>query len=376
MNFARLSHAPLGARPLLQVLCRPGELRRLDAGALDAALRLLARASLLASVGRRLEAMGEIESLPQSLRDRFEGAFRVADEHERRLRWAVRQVRLALSGFDGPLALLKGGAYLLAGLPNAPGRLVSDLDILVAEEDLDRVEQLLLAAGFQAQKSEDYDQAYYRQWMHELPPLSHPIHAVTVDVHHNVSPRTSRLQVDPELLLAGAIPVQADDRLLRLSDPDLILHLCIHLFHDDEMDNSLRELYDLATLLRTFAEAPGFWDRLLERADRIGVSRLLFYGVGFTRRWFDVEVPAPVVDRLSRAAPVWPVRPILHWAMSRALLPEPGERPSRARALAVFLLFLRSHWLRMPPGLLIRHLLTQAWRRGGLKTGEQAAGGA
>jgi hypothetical protein len=360
----------------MEVLSRPVRLDRLDASSVDLVLRFLARANLLASVGRRLESSGELKTLAPAVRDRFEAAFRISDEHQRRLRWGVHLVRRALLGFNGRLALLKGGAYSLAELPNAPGRLVSDLDILVAEADLERVEQMLLEAGFQPQKSEDYDQSYYREWMHELPPLWHPIHAISVDVHHNISPRTSRLQIDAKRLLDDAIPVQAGDRFLRFSDPDLILHLCIHLFHDDEMDNSLRELYDLATLLRVFAETPGFWARLLERADRIGVSRLLFYGVEFTTRWFGVDVPASVVDRLSRAAPAWPVRSILHWAMSRALVPELGDRPSRVRSLAVFLLFLRSHWLRMPLGLLIRHLITQAWRRGGLKTGEQAAGNA
>ena len=343
---------------------------------LDSLLRLLTRANLLAELGRRLEAESVLQGLSLAIVDRFEAAFRVSDEHERRLRWASRQVRLALRGFDGKVLVLKGGAYLLEQLPNAPGRLVSDLDILVAEGDLERVEQLLLAAGFRHQKNDEYDQAYYREWMHELPPLWHPIHGITVDLHHNISPRTSRLQIDASRLLAEAVPTRSDERFLRLSDRDLILHLCVHLFHDDEMDNSLRELNDLATLLREFGRRPAFWDELLDRAAQLGVTRPLYYGVEFSRQWLGIEAPPRTLERVAAAAPAWPVRPVLLRAMRRALLPELGDRPSRTRALAVFLLFLRSHWLRMPPGLLLRHLLTQAWRRGGLKTGEQAAGGA
>lgn len=363
-------------QPLLRLLRRPAGIVELNAGELEAALRLATRADLLAGIGYRLAASGVLEKLPMAVRDRFEAAFRVADEHERRLRWAGRQARLALRGFDGKVVVLKGGAYLLDGLPNAPGRLVSDLDMLVAERDLERVEQLLLAAGFQHQKSEDYDQAYYREWMHELPPLWHPIHGITVDLHHNISPRTSRLQIDAGRLLAEAVPIRSEDRLLRLSDRDLILHLCVHLFHDDEMDNSLRELNDLGTLLRELGQRPAFWDELLDRAAQLGVTRLLFYGVEFSRRWLGVEAPPRVLERVAAAAPAWPLRPVLLGSMRRALLPELGDRPSRTRTLAVFLLFLRSHWLRMPLGLLLKHLITQAWRRGGLKTGEQAAGGA
>ena len=47
---------------------------------------------------------------------------------------------------------------------------------------------------------------------------------------------------------------------------------------------------------------------------------------------------------------------------------DPSEDTWKQR-LAGWLLFLRSHWLRMPPGMLIKHLLGQAWRRGGVKTG-------
>jgi hypothetical protein len=51
-----------------------------------------------------------------------------------------------------------------------------------------------------------------------------------------------------------------------------------------------------------------------------------------------------------------------------ALLPPHPDYPPRARALACWLLYVRSHWLRMPPWLLIRHLLHKAFLSP--KTGE------
>ena len=60
--------------------------------------------------------------------------------------------------------------------------------------------------------------------------------------------------------------------------------------------------------------------------------------------------------------------------MWQSILPNRGERASLRRALAQQVLFLRAHWLRMPTGMLIKHLWKQAYRRGGLKTAEQAAG--
>ena len=88
----------------------------------------------------------------------------------------------------------------------------------------------------------------------------------------------------------------------------------------------------------------------------------------------NTPVPRELVHFLEIAAPVPPLRRWLEAAMRRSILPPVGEREDLLRQLSRQLLFLRSHWLRMPPMLLLRHLATQARRRGGLKTAEGAAG--
>ena len=51
---------------------------------------------------------------------------------------------------DTPVIVLKGCAYLLARLPNAVGRMLADVDLLVAERDLDVAQclEILEADGF------------------------------------------------------------------------------------------------------------------------------------------------------------------------------------------------------------------------------------
>jgi hypothetical protein len=48
-----------------------------------------------------------------------------------------------LRGLGQPLLLLKGAAYIVAKKSHAQGRLISDIDILVAKEYLPKVEALL-----------------------------------------------------------------------------------------------------------------------------------------------------------------------------------------------------------------------------------------
>jgi hypothetical protein len=146
----------------------------------------------------------------------------------------------------------------------------------------------------------------------------------------------------------------------------------VHMFHAGELDNALRELFDLDAMLRRFGADAAYWPRLVERARDLGVTRPLHYAVHFAHAGLGTPVPRDVERELRRLGPPAPLRPVVHRLMWSSLLPERGERPSPSRGLAVYLMFLRAHWLRMPPGMLVRHLWTQARRRGGLKTAEQA----
>jgi len=336
----------------------------------DQVLRQAVRGGLVASLGRRLAAAPV--ALPAGVCDRFKAADVVAAEHERRLRFGLRLARQVFAGSDIPVIVLKGGAYLLGGFPNAAGRLTSDLDLLVPEQHLAAAEQLFLAAGWESDAGNDYDEQYYREWMHELPPLLHPHHGVTIDLHHNLSPRTGRLHIDAAALFARAVPLGGDTSFLRLADEDLVLHLCIHLFHDGEFQYGLRELLDLDGVLRHCARAQDFWPRLLDHATELGLLRPLYYGCHFSAALLDTPVPDVVRQLLADATPRTPGQRLAQAAMATCLLPVAGDAPTQGRRLAEGMLLLRAHWLRMPPGLLLRHLFTQARRRGGLKTKEGA----
>ncbi len=357
----------------LSVMHEASLLHRLGAGDLDQVVRFARRANLLANLALRVRASGDPPEA-EALADVFEGAELFAQEHERRIRWEMTQLTPLVGSLDFPVMVLKGGAYLRMGLESAAGRLVSDLDLMVPQAALPAMETAMLSSGYHGQKHDEYDQHYYREWMHELPPMAHVARGTEVDVHHNIAPPVSRLKIDAASLIARAVPLENGAPFMRLGDEDLVLHLCIHLFHDGELDNALRELFDLDALLRRFGVDPDFWAGLIARATELGAQRPLYYGVQFASQRLSTPVPSDVIRRVRRHAPNAVFRPLIEAIMWQSILPERGERPSLRRALAQQILFLRAHWLRMPTGMLIKHLWTQARRRGGLKTAEQAAG--
>ena len=248
-------------------------------------------------------------------------------------------------------------------LPVADGRMLADVDIMVPLDRLPEIERRLREAGWQSETLDPYDEHYYREWAHELPPMRYQDEPLELDVHHNILQRTARLQPDPRELFRASIPVET--RPFRILCPaDQVLHAAVHLFQDSDCANRLRDLVDVDGLVRAHSSHAGFWHELRERACIHGVMRPLWYALHFSSSLLDTPVPAGVLEGIPRARPSTLVRMAMSWLVRQALLPhEPDRRlPVRAR-LARALLYARSHWLRMPPWLLARHLGAKGIRR-------------
>src|SRR5690606_2651387 len=131
----------------------------------------------------------------------------------------------------------------------------------------------LMLRGWATTHHNAYDQRYYREWMHELPPMQHVTRQSVLDVHHAILPITARLRSDPAKLLQAAQPVARDPVLKVLAPTDMVLHSATHLFLNEEFSNGLRDLADLDVLLRHFSVDPGFWQKLTMRAGELGLGR-------------------------------------------------------------------------------------------------------
>jgi len=261
------------------------------------------------------------------------------------------------------VVLLKGCAYLAAGMPNAAGRLFADVDLLFAERDLEVAEQRLISRGWHGTKLDAYDQHYYRVWTHELPPLVHAEREVEADLHHNIVPRTGRLKPSAALLLEDVQTIDGGS-LYRLGDRDVVLHAMTHLMFDSDMADCLRDLVDIDDLLRHFSESKsGFWDDLLDRASELDLVRPAFYGLHFAHVLLGTPVPDAILRRSQKGAPWQPFEWVMDRLVPLALFPIHPDMRSRRATVARFLLYVRSLWIRMPPLLLVRHLAYKFYAR-------------
>ena len=124
-----------------------------------------------------------------------------------------------------------------------------------------------------------------------------------------------------------------------------------------------RQLRDAVKELRHFVvDEPCFWLALVARADALGLRRPLFYALRYCRLLLGTPVPEPVRQALQAGAPSRPVIGLMDHCWLQVFQLRPSAEGGHAVA-ARLALYLRSHWLRMPTGLLLRHLARKAWRR-------------
>jgi hypothetical protein len=347
---------------LLRVLRQPMEMRRLDGLQWDLLVRQARRANLLATLHAWIEQYQLSSWVPAAAWRHLEWASTQADRHRDAIAWEVMQIRRALAGCSVPVILLKGAAYTMAQLPSARGRIYSDVDILVPSTALGQVEAALMQGGWAATEHDPYDQHYYRQWMHELPPMQHVKRQTVIDVHHAILPLTARLQPSPAKLRAASVAIDGQDMLRVLAPADMVLHSATHLFHDGECGQGLRDLVDLAQLLALFGAAPSFWPTLTARAAELGLERPLFYALRYSAMLLASPQPAKAVEHARAGAPNRLVLAVMDALYRRALLPDHVSCASLLAPLARGLLYLRGNWLRMAPLQLARHLLHQSMR--------------
>lgn len=341
-------------RILLESLADPTSIRRLSINDWNAWLNAARGAGLLARCRWRLLDAGVLDDAPPAIQERLEASMASAESHARSIRWEAARIGRALGGLNCPVVLLKGAAYLLSGLEVSRGRLSTDVDILVPKLRLADVESALVAGGWTMLEHDDYDDHYYRVWMHELPPMRNVRRKSVLDVHHNVLPMTGRLRPDAEKLLAASRSLACDARLRVLSPEDMTLHAVVHAFQDGDLASGIRDLLDMDGLLREFGrEDAGYWNRLFTRAGEMGLSRPLYYAVRYSRRYLATPAPDPLPD-LDGKPSAWVLRR-MDALVSKALALDCSPS-SFATEWARLQLYVRSHWLRMPPLLLFRHL--------------------
>ncbi len=348
---------------IIRLLCFPETMEALTISDWELLVRCARHCKLLAHLGNKIERLGLTLSVPEAVLVHVIAAQKLVDYRNRLAMWELNRIRRVTYELNVDIIVLKGGAYNLLNLPFAQGRLLADIDILVNKADINTVETCLLQQGWKSKEFSEYDQAYYRAWMHEVPPLRHQDRYIEVDLHHTILPLTSRLHPSPERLIENSVAIENTGYKV-LSPFDIFLHSSTHLFYDAELHGGdFRDLVDLSELIVCFqAQHEHFFVELLQRADTLTLQRPLYYSLYFVRNILGVPIPEQYIEE-NKGKPNFLIRNLMSFLVPLALLPEHPDFPRKKVAFARWLLYVRSHFLRMPLVLLIPHLLKKSRNR-------------
>lgn len=353
----------MNAQRLLSLLADPLQPGQPTLAEWDRLVRIARLGSIASLVHARYEAAGALDVLPSPVARQLRSERTVAEYQIRMTHWNLEHLAEVLGPLEIELVLLKGSAYVAQDVPWSRGRLTSDVDLMVRASEIGRAEAALRAAGWLFGEIDDYDERYYREWSHELPPLMHPDRPLPVDLHHTILPVTSRLRPDADALIAASIALPATP-LRVLAPEDQLLHTCCHLFEDSDLWHQMRDLLDLDAMLRAYADDAGFDERLAASAARHGLQRPLHHGLRYAHRFLGSPAPERAArEAARRGRPSWAGSALMDALVVRSLLPATPDRPvSASRRWARRALKLRYFARRFPPHLLVRHLWQKLFR--------------
>ncbi|WP_448250070.1 nucleotidyltransferase domain-containing protein [Thalassotalea agariperforans] len=270
------------------------------------------------------------------------------------------EITQALSNKNITPIFLKGAMYALRELPVCFGRRFSDIDVLVNKTEIEDAERELYFQGWFPQKKIDYDDKYYRQWMHEIPPLQHAKRRTVLDLHHNILPLTNKNHLPFEAFNIQCSSVENLGNIYSLSDLDIVIHSAVHLFTESDFTNPLRDLSDLDILIRYYSQREkDFVINLITRAKELNLWEYIRLALRYTHLIFDT--PTGNIKSLKLDSKNWVQAQVQDFCFINIFKPNHSSCNTWKTKFAIFLLYWRGHLLRMPLRLLIPHLTRKSW---------------
>lgn len=230
-----------------------------------------------------------------------------------------------------PVIALKGAHLAELVYRNTALRPMGDVDVLVHQDDLIRVEAALLGMGYapiecHRQVAEDNYDFVYRL----------PIRDLFVEVHWNFLPSNyrSRLDIDGQWKRSRQVFI-AGVEVSVLCPEDMLLYFCLHASTKHLFEMGLKPFCDIVETIRYYGNEID-WKQLQLRSERSGASKCVYLTLRLARELLGASVP----DELMKAI-------------------KPGDFDERFMLLAKGRIFAHGNW--NSDGLSLFPNIVQLW---------------
>ncbi|MCV2886006.1 nucleotidyltransferase family protein [Aestuariibacter sp. AA17] len=316
-------------------------------------LSVLRESKLLAAAYFAYYESDKTSCIPHWVWRHMQSAAKLAERQKKQVLFECTQMSAILEAEGVTPVFLKGAAYALAGTANSQGRFLNDIDVWVKREYLLKAEAALLSAGWKHEEMTEYDDHYYRDLAHELPPFFHPIRGTVLDLHHNLYLPISGKAPDINLYTHASV-LCAKGRVFRREA--MVLHSVIHLMLNEDVSRGFRDLFDLHLLL----SAPDS-SELIERTVALAEQDNKLFELGccfyMLRLFFNTAVPDPFALNLLRGS--WQTYLCKH-IYPNAVVPDHSALTHGVTKFAKYVVYWRGHILKMPIITFLKHVVVKS----------------
>lgn len=211
----------------------------------DQTVQIAAREEILPALHGKL-------SCPPEVADFLEGIFELNQQRNFQLLREIESLAVLLNRSGIQPVLLKGAAYLVAGVYSDPaGRFLQDIDLLTSPSQSVQAFETIRRSGY-----EPYVPKPTALGRHHHPMLTQ-LHRVPVEVHQSLGLGACSTFVTADEMVDASTPLQLGQATVRIPSPE---HLTTHLIMHSQMQHgsydriwpSLRAMLDLVLLQRRF----------------------------------------------------------------------------------------------------------------------------
>lgn len=257
------------------------------------------------------------EVLPEELMGQLRDTFHNNIRYNLSLTGELLALIRLFAAYQIPVVSYKGPVLAVTAYGNLALRQFSDLDVLVHQQDFQRLKDLLLERGYQPayQLTQDQEASY----LDSQGGYSFGRDGIWVDVHCNVMPQYFAFESGDLWQRLTPVAVSGQE-ILTFALEDALLILCMH--GTKHFWSELRWLCDVARLISVHQDMD--WEWVMQRATSIGSKRALFHGLSLAHELLAAPLPAHVQYHMqSQTALRLPARQVYKQLFQEAYLP-PG----------------------------------------------------
>jgi hypothetical protein len=209
----------------------------------------------------------------------------------------LKNILLHFKNLGIGVIVLKGTVLAEIIWGNVALRQMEDIDLLVQENDLERVERLLSKLGYILYEGYQ-SQEWYRNNHHHLAPYCKPDKRMVVEIHRNLVSPNKLFSIDIHRVWERSQTIKIGDIETKMLAPeDFVVHLCLTISYSDLFIGKIMNLIDLSQTIKYYDKRID-WDWIIKQVNENKTAKFIYYPLYLAKDLLNVEIEKEILDSL------------------------------------------------------------------------------